>query len=222
MGSLSREPQYFLSSRLVECDASDDQRRALNIAFIPGGIQTMKRIAVVVLLTSFVAASAEAASNVKNSTPEAASKAKYNVPHFGNSIGINLGLDNNGVVGLQGEFDISSWLEAPIALQVFWKNYAKPYTIPSGTYRYQYVGIGLAGIYDFSSLVNLGEKIKPYAGFGLVDLIASPSGPPDPAVVDSGGLYITAGFRYVLSPKLAADMNYNNLGGLTVGAILKF
>jgi len=171
----------------------------------------MKRIIAVVLLTIFIAASAEAASNVKNSTV-----------HFDNSIGINLGLDNNGVVGLQGEFDISSWLKAPVALQIIWKNYAKPYTIPAGNFRYQYVGMGLVGIYDFSSLVRLGEKIKPYAGLGLVDLSASPSGPPDPAVVDSGGLYVTAGIRYALSPRLSADMSYNNLGGLTVGAILNF
>lgn len=182
----------------------------------------MKRIAVVVLLTTFIAASAEAASNVNNSTPEAASNIKNSNAHFENSIGINLGLANNGVVGLQGEFDISSWLKAPVALQVFWKNYAKPYTIPAGNYKYQYVGMGIAGIYDFSSLVRLGAKIKPYAGFGLVDLSASASGPPDPAVVDSGGLYMTAGFRYALSSRLAADMSYNNLGGFTVGAILNF
>jgi hypothetical protein len=182
----------------------------------------MKRIAVAVLLTTFIAASAEADSNVKNGTPEAASNIKNSTPHFGNSIGINLGLDNNGVVGLQGEFDISSRLEAPIALQVIWKNYAKPYTIPAGTFKYQYVGIGVAGIYDFSSLVNLGGKIKPYAGFGLVDLTASPSGPPDPAGTDKGGLYMTAGIRYALSSRLAGDMNYNNLGGLTVGAMLNF
>jgi hypothetical protein len=183
----------------------------MNIAFYPRGIQFMKRIAVAALLTVFVAASAEAASNVESDTA-----------HFQNSIGISLGLANGGVVGLQGEFDISAWLQAPVALQVFWKNYAKPYTIPAGTFKYQYVGMGLAGIYDFSSLVRLGEKIKPYAGFGLVDLSASASGPPDPAGTDTGGLYMTAGIRYVLSSRLSADMNYNNLGGLTVGAILNF
>jgi hypothetical protein len=188
----------------------------MNIAIIPGGIQVMKRIAVVALLTISIATTAEAASNVK--TPNA----RNSTPHFENSIGINLGLDNNGVVGLQGEFDISAWLEAPVALQVIWKNYTKPYTIPAGTYKHRYLGMGLAGIYDFSSLVNLGKKIRPYAGFGLVDLIASASGPPDPAGTDTGGLYITAGIRYALSSGLSADVSYNNLGGLTVGAILNF
>jgi hypothetical protein len=176
----------------------------------------MKSIAAV-LLTIFIAASAEAASNVKDNAV-----VKKKGPHFENSIGINLGLANNGVVGLQGEFDISSWLDAPVAFQVIWKNYAKPYTIPAGTFKYKYVGMGIAAIYDFSSLFKPGEKIKPYAGLGLVDLGASASGPPDPAVVDSGGLYMIAGFRYALTSRLAADMNYNNLGGLTVGANLNF
>lgn len=64
----------------------------------------MKRIAIVVLLTILVAASAEAASDVNNGT----SNVKSDTFHFGSSIGINLGLVNNGVVGLQAEFDLSS------------------------------------------------------------------------------------------------------------------
>ncbi len=171
----------------------------------------MKRTAVVVLLTMFVAASAEAAPTVKNDTS-----------HFESSVGLNLGLANNGVIGLQAEFDISNWFnKAPVAFQIFWKDYAKPYTVPAGTFSDKYVGIGVAAIYDFSSLVSLGTKIKPYAGLGLVDLSANPSGPADPGA-ESGGLYFTGGIRYALTRSLSADVNYNNLGGLTVGAILNF
>lgn len=172
----------------------------------------MKRTAVVVLLTTFVAASAEAAPTVKNDTS-----------HFESSIGINMGLANNGVVGLQAEFDISPWFnKAPVAFQVLWKEYAKPYTIPEGTFKYKYVGMGIAAIYDFSSSVSLGKKIKPYAGIGLVDLSASASGPPPLTAPDSGGLYFTGGIRYAFTRGLSGDVNYNNLGGFTVGAILNF
>ncbi len=179
----------------------------------------MKRIAVVVWLTILVAASAEAASDVSNGT----SNVKSGTSHFGSSFGINLGLANNGVVGAQAEFDISPWFnKAPVAFQVIWKEYAKPYTVPAGTFNYKYVGIGVAAIYDFSSLVSLGDKIKPYAGLGLVDLSSDVSGPPPVTAPDSGGLYFTGGIRYALTRTLSADVSYNNLGGLTVGAILNF
>lgn len=38
-----------------------------------------------------------------------------------NSVGVTYGLDLNGVVGIQGEFDVSSMLanKAPVSVQVF-------------------------------------------------------------------------------------------------------
>ena len=73
----------------------------------------MKRIVIAALLSVFVAAPAVAADGK-------------------NSIGVNYGLDLNGVFGIQGEFDISSMVnKAPVSLQVFWKNYSQSYFVPN-------------------------------------------------------------------------------------------
>jgi opacity protein-like surface antigen len=167
----------------------------------------MKRIVIAALLTIFFAAPAVAAEGK-------------------NSVGINYGLDLNGVYGIQGEFDISSMTnKAPVSVQVFWKGYSQTYFVPPfGTYKYSYNGFGAAAIYDFSSVTKLDKKIKPYAGLGLYTLSASLSGPSGTftTAADSGGLYITGGVRYALTPVLAADLNYNNIGGLTIGANFSF
>ncbi|MGA8864262.1 MAG: outer membrane beta-barrel protein [Gallionella sp.] len=143
-----------------------------------------------------------------------------------NSVGINYGLGLDGVFGVQGEFDISSSMpnKAPVSLQVFWKNYSQSYGTPAGTYQYSYNGFGAAAIYDFGSVVKSNNKIKPYAGLGLITLNSSLSGPSAPfaGAADSGGLYVTAGARYEITPQVSADLNYNNYGGLTIGAIFKF
>lgn len=168
----------------------------------------MKRMVVAALLAVFVAAPAVAADGK-------------------NSVGVNYGLDLNGVFGIQGEFDISSMTnKAPVSIQVFWKNYSQSYFVPGwGTYKYSYNGFGAAAIYDFSSVAKLDKKIKPYAGLGLIALNSSLSGPNGgfgyPGS-DSGGLYITGGIRYALTPQVAADLSYNNFGGLTIGANLNF
>ncbi|MEO8333313.1 MAG: opacity family porin [Gallionella sp.] len=168
----------------------------------------MKRVAIAALLSIFVAAPAVAAEG----------KA---------SVGVNYGLDLDGVFGIQGEFDISSMTnKAPVSVQVFWKNYSQSYTIPGwGTYKWSYNGFGAAAIYDFSSVAKLDKKIKPYAGLGVIALNSSLSGPAGGFGVpgaDSGGLYITFGARYSLTPQVAADLNYNNFGGLTIGANFSF
>ena len=167
----------------------------------------MKRIVIAALLSVFVAAPAVAADGK-------------------NSVGVNYGLDLNGVIGVQGELDISSSMpnKAPVAVQVFWKNYWQSYSTNVGTYQYSYNGFGAAAIYDFGSVAKLDKKIKPYAGLGLITLNARLSGPNAPfsTAADSGGLYITGGVRYDLMPQVSADLNYNNFGGLTIGAILNF
>jgi opacity protein-like surface antigen len=168
----------------------------------------MKNIIIAALLSIFIAAPAIAADGK-------------------NSIGVNYGLDQNGVFGFQGEFDISASLtnKAPVSVQVFWKNYSQSYFVPSwGTYQYSYNGFGAAAIYDFSSVAKLDKKIKPYAGVGLYTLNNTFSGPavPFPTSADSGGLYITGGVRYALSPQVAADLNFNNIGGLTIGVNFSF
>lgn len=165
----------------------------------------MKRIVIAVFLSVFVAAPAVAADGK-------------------NSVGVNYGLDLDGVVGIQGELDISSSMpnKAPVSVQVFWKNYSQYYARPAGTYQYNYNGFGVAAIYDFSSVAKLDKRIMPYVGLGLISLNGRLSGPNAPftTAADSGGLYITAGARYSLTPQVSADLNFNNFGGLTIGANL--
>lgn len=143
-----------------------------------------------------------------------------------NNVGVSYGFDLDGVVGIQGEFDISASMpnKAPVAIQVFWKNYAQSYPTGAGTYQWSYNAFGAAALYDFSSMVKLDSKIKPYAGLGLIALDSSLSGPTGqpPTGADSGGLYVVAGARYALTPTFSADLNLNNYGGLTIGALLNF
>jgi hypothetical protein len=166
----------------------------------------MKKIVIFALLSAFAAVPAFAADGK-------------------NSVGVNYGTDLNGVLGIQGEFDISSMVnKAPVSLQVFWKNYSQSYASPVGTYKWSYNGLGLAGIYDFSSVVKLDSRIKPYAGLGLISLNSGYSGPnyAFASSADSGGLYVTAGVRYAMTPAVSADLNLNNFGGLTIGANFNF
>ncbi len=165
----------------------------------------MKRIVIAALLSVIAIAPAVAASGK-------------------NSIGVNYGVDAGGVFGIQGEFDISSLVnKAPVSVQVFWKGYSKTYSAPFvGTYKYSYTALGAAAIYDFSSAFKLDKKIRPYAGVGLYNLSASLSGAVGVAAADSGGLYIIGGAQYALTPQLSADLNYNNIGGITIGADFSF
>ena len=145
----------------------------------------------------------------------------------GNSVGVNYGLDWTGVLGLQAEFDISKLANnAPLAVQVLYKNYTETFSLPGfGTYKYSYSGLGAAAIYDFSSAMKLADKkIKPYAGLGLMTLSHTFSGPTAVAIgnANSGGIYLVGGARYALTPQFDADLNYNNFGGLTIGANFKF
>jgi len=64
----------------------------------------MKKIVMTVLLSVFLVAPAMAADSK-------------------NSVGVNYGLDLDGVIGVQGELDISSSMpdKAPVSIQVFWQ-----------------------------------------------------------------------------------------------------
>jgi opacity protein-like surface antigen len=176
------------------------------------GIQVMKRFVITTLLSVFFAAPAVAAP--------------ADEPVRKNSIGVNYGLGENGVVGIQGEFDISASMinRAPVSAQIFWKNYSHSFSNNLGTYQYNYNGFGVAAIYDFSTVAKLDKRIKPYAGLGLITLNSRLSGPNGqaPEGADTGGLYITAGVRYALTPILSSDLNYNNIGGLTIGVNINF
>jgi hypothetical protein len=163
--------------------------------------QIMKKIITATLLVSTLAAPAFAAGNSGN-------------------IGVNVSLDN--AIGIQAEFNAKN----PVSVQIFLKNYSRNYLYggPFGSYSYRYTAIGAAGIYDFSKEFRLhNKKIHPYAGLGLYSVSASFNGTGtyvDPSV--NGGIYFTAGARYDITPDIDLDGNYNNFGGVTIGANFKF
>jgi len=167
----------------------------------------MKKIAVALLLSAFIVAPAVAADGKK-------------------SVGINYGFGQDGVIGIQGEFDISSSVKnAPVSVQLFWKGYSESFSVAGvGTYQYSYNGLGVAAIYNFGSVVKQNNKIKPYAGLGLYTLSNTLSGPAAPPNIsaDSGGLYAVAGVKYEMTPEFTGDLNYNNIGSVTLGLNLNF
>jgi opacity protein-like surface antigen len=175
------------------------------------GIQVMKRFVIATMLSIFFAAPAVAAS--------------ADSPARNNSIGVNYGFDEDGVMGIQGEFDISASMnKAPVSVQIFWKNYSHSIPSNAGTYQYNYNGFGVAAIYDFSATARLDKRFKPYAGLGLITLNSDLSGPNSqpPQSAETGGLYFALGVQYALTPTLSADLNFNNIGGLTLGANVNF
>ena len=72
--------------------------------------------------------------------------------------------------------------------------------------------------------MKLDPKIHPFAGVGLgvgtVSCTGSACG--GLATPSVGGLYLIAGAQYDLAPRIAAEVNINGWGGLTVGANFKF
>lgn len=156
----------------------------------------MKKIVISVLLSTLVSAPAVAAGNAGN-------------------VGVNFSVDS--VFGIQGEFDISSMTnKAPVSVQVFLKNYSQNI---APNVSWSTTGIGVAGIFDFNSAAKLDKKIHPYAGIGLMSVSNrwTGLGPSSRYTGVGGGLYFTGGVRYALTPRVAADFNYNNFGSLTAG-----
>lgn len=161
----------------------------------------MKKIVIAALLSAFIATPAVAANSA-------------------GSFGINYSVDN--VFGIEGEFDISSMTnKAPVSVQVFLKHYSYNY-YPGVSWNT--TGIGVAGIYDFNSIAKLDDKIHPYAGLGLISVTHRwrGDGPEWGYYGNSGGLYVTGGVRYFLTPTVAADLNYNDFGDLTAGVNFRF
>lgn len=157
----------------------------------------MKKIVIAVLLSSFIAAPAVAAG----------------------SFGINYSVD--GAIGIQGESDISSMTDgAPVSVQAFLKSFSQKI----GPDTWNTTGIGAAAIYDLNSVAKLDNKIHPYAGIGLmyVSYNLSGAGPAKTYFGIGSGLYLTGGVRYVVTPQVAADLNFNVLGDLTAGINISF
>lgn len=160
----------------------------------------MKKIALAILLSAFVAAPAFAADGK-------------------NSVGVNYGMDINGTFGIQGEFDVSSsFNKAPVSVQVFWKKGSEDFWFTS----YDVTALGAAGIYDLSSVMKLDKKIQPYAGLGLRRVTSTVAVWGGTASASDIELHLTFGAKYSLTPEISADLNYNDFGGLTIGAEYKF
>jgi opacity protein-like surface antigen len=168
-------------------------------------IMKTRIIIIAALLTAFFAAPA-----VASLVPEGAAR----------SAGINYAVGS--VFGIQGEVDISSLTnKAPVSAQVFCKNYSQK---SDPGVSWSTTGIGAAAIYDFDSIARLEKGIHPYAGIGLMYVSYKWRG-VGPAPLYSGarsGLYLVGGARYVLTPKVAADLNYNVLGDFTAGVNYSF
>ena len=159
----------------------------------------MNKFALAVLLSAFISAQADAAE-------------------YKGNVGANF--STTEVIGIQGELDMASLANrAPVSIQAFWK-----YQQHDQNNGWDTSAIGVAGIYDFSSIVKMDKKSHPYAGAGLMSVSHTWTGAgASPAYNGVGsGLYVTAGLRYFFTPQVAADINFNNFGELTAGANLSF
>jgi hypothetical protein len=159
----------------------------------------MNKFAIAAMLSAFVSAQAVAAE-------------------YKGNVGVNV--STGEIIGIQGELDIASLVNhAPVSVQAFWKYY------PQGqNYNWDTSAIGVAGIYDFSSIVKMDKKAHPYAGAGLMSVSHTWTGAgASPAYNGvSSGLYVTAGLRYFFTQQVAADINVNNFGDLTAGVNYSF
>lgn len=136
------------------------------------------------------------------------------------SAGVNFSA--NGTFGVQGEFSNPAVTNnAPVSVQVFFKNYSQDVAT---NVTWDTTGVGVAAIYDFNSLAKLDKKIHPYVGLGVMSVFYSWSGRGPAPMYDgvASGFYLTEGVRYSVTPKVAADLNYNFFGELTVGINYSF
>ena len=138
------------------------------------------------------------------------------------TVGGNYGLDHSGVLGIMGEYDISSMTQnQPVSIQAFLKRSSE--SIPFSTV--DATSMGVAGIYDFNELARLDKKIHPYAGVGIrstktkttTTFIVTTS-----VSATSNSVYYVGGIRYFLTPALAGDLSLNEVGGITAGVNYSF
>lgn len=167
----------------------------------------MTKIVVAALLSIFVAVPAWASSQSKL------------------SLGAGYGFDNGGVLSIHGDFDISSVANnQPVTARIGYDHYAPDYAAFGGNYSWSYNVFYGGAYYDFSKALKLDANIHPFAGLGLGFGTVSCSGSPcgglaSPSV---GGLYYIVGVQYDVAPKIAAELNINGWGGLSIGANFKF
>lgn len=137
-------------------------------------------------------------------------------------LGVNVSTDS--VLGFQGEYNLEPSLKAPLILQGFVKNYSQSFNGFGTTYKWSYTGVGVAGLVDLSEALRIPDrKIHPFVGAGLYTVKATLSGTnanlSSPVV---GGLYLTGGVRYFVTPQFNVEGSYNNFGSITLGANVVF
>ena len=133
------------------------------------------------------------------------------------SIGAGYGFSNGGVVSVHGDYDISQLARnQPIKVRVGYDHYSNDY----GSFKWSYNVFTGGAYYDFGKLVNLGNKIHPFAGvgFGFGSVSCSGCGNSPTA----GGFYHIVGIQYDLAPNIAVEANINAWGGPSAGVNYKF
>jgi len=140
------------------------------------------------------------------------------------NLGAGYGFDNGGVLSLHGDFDISGLTnKAPVMARVGFDHYSLDYWAGS-KYSWSYNMFYGAAYYDLNKDLKLDRRVHPFAGLGLYVGSLSCSGSLCGSVSSptSSGLYFIAGVQYDVAPKIAVEANINQLGGLTIGANVKF
>lgn len=167
----------------------------------------MKKITIAALLSAFAVAPALAADQSSF------------------SLGAGYGFDNDGVISLHADFDISSVAnKAPVTARFGFDHYSPNYSWAGSSYSWSYNRFYAAAYYDFSRDMKLDKRIHPFAGLGLYVGSSSCSGSVCGAVSShtNSGLYYLLGVQFDIAPKIALETNVNEIGGVTIGANFKF
>lgn len=166
----------------------------------------MKKIVIAALLSAFVAAPALAANTSKI------------------SVGAGYGLNYGGGFSIHGDYDISDKANAPVKVRLGYDRYSENLSGFGINYTWSYNHYFAGAYYDFSKQMQLDKKIHPFAGLGLGfgSVSCSGCGGFNFASPTVGGIYYIAGVQYDVTPKIAAEANFNEFGGLTLGANFKF
>lgn len=132
------------------------------------------------------------------------------------SIGAGYGLSNGGVLSIHGDYDISQLArKQPIKIRVGYDHYSDEI----GSFKRSSNVFSGGAYYDFGKLLNLGNKLHPFAGAGFSYASCSDCGiysSPDNRV------YHIVGVQYDVTPNIAVEANFNAWGGPTAGVNYKF
>ena len=186
----------------------------------------MKKIAIALLLSVFVAMPAMAAGKSKSSDKSRASDRSQSADNSKFAVGASYGFGNGGVLSLRGDMSIADMTNnQPITVRVGYDRYSLDYSFIGSGYKWTYNIFYGGAYYDFGKLLNLDRKLHPFAGagygFGKVSCTGS-SFCGSLGAPTVGGFYYIAGVQYDNTPQFAAEANFNGFGGLSLGANFKF